>query len=287
MVPPTTCSAAAEPVSPMLPAVFRVRQVRRELADTWTLDLEPGDGRGSFRFAPGQFTMLYAFGVGEVPVSISGDPAKPERLVHTIRAVGATTRAICAMKRGAALGVRGPYGNPWPLAECEGRDVVLVAGGIGLAPLRPAIYHLIAHRDKFGKVVLLVGARTPADLLFNRELERWRGRFDLDVRVTVDSASADWRGDVGVVTVLIPRAGFDPARAVALVCGPEVMMRYCVAELRKQGMDLGRVHISMERNMRCAVAFCGHCQLGPTFVCKDGPVFPYTRMEPFLKVREI
>lgn len=266
---------------PTDPVPARIRRVRKELHDTFTLELEPG-----IRFRPGQFTMVYRYGVGEVPISISGDPSE-DVLVHTIRAVGPVTRAICALKKDDVLGIRGPYGAGWPLEEARGRDVVIVAGGVGIAPLRPAVYSILRERDRFGRVALFVGARTPKDLLFGKELEKWRGRFDLDVHVTVDSAKPGWRGDVGVVTRLLPRAAFDPASAVAILCGPEIMMRFAAQELRTRGMDAGRIFVSMERNMKCALGFCGHCQFGPTFVCKDGPVFPWSRVEGWLKIREL
>lgn len=272
----------------LLPRRFRVRSSSRELPDTWTLELSADDGGADLVFRPGQFTMLYAFGVGESPISISGDPAAPERLVHTIRAVGPVTRAICAVKRGDALGVRGPYGSAWPVEEAKGKDVVIVAGGIGLAPLRPAIRAVLADRGAFGRVSVLVGARTPKDLLYAAELRRWKSRFDADVRVTVDSPSkAAWKGDVGMVTPLVARSSFDPAKTVAMMCGPEIMMRVVGAELLRLGVPPASVFLSMERNMKCAVGLCGHCQLGPEFVCKDGPVFPWTRMERALRVREL
>jgi len=210
-----------------------------------------------------------------VPISISGDPSRPRTLVHTTRAVGTVTRRMRQLKRGDALGVRGPFGTSWPIEAARGNDIVLVAGSIGLAPLRPAIYELLAQREKYGKVVLLYGTRSPADMLFRKELEQWRARFDLDVYVTVDRAMGGWRGNVGVVTNLIPRAPFDALSASAFVCGPEVMMRYTASELQKRGIKTERVHLSMERNMKCAIGFCGHCQLGPKFVCKDGPVFAW------------
>jgi NAD(P)H-flavin reductase len=260
---------------------------RRDLRDTRTLELEPADGSAPPVFSPGQFNMLYVFGIGEAPISISGHPIEGSALVHTIRAVGAVSQALVSLKRGAPVGVRGPFGTPWPVGETEGRDVVLVAGGIGLAPIRPALYHVLARRKKYGRVVLLVGARSPQDLLYARELERWRGRFDLEVRVTVDSATGDWRGDIGVVTALVPQVAFDPARAVAFLCGPEVMMRFAATALLARGVAAEDVYVSMERNMKCAVGVCGHCQLGPTFVCKDGPVFRYSRLEPFLRLREV
>ena len=281
MVPASRDSAA------LLPRPFRVTRSRRELADVWTLELEASDGEGPVRFRPGQFTMVYVFGIGEVPLSISGDPAKPDVLVHTVRAVGTVTRAVCAVKKDGVLGVRGPYGEGWPVEAALGRDVVVMAGGLGLAPLRPLVRAVLARRDAFGRVVLLIGARTPESLLFSREVARWRARFDLDVRATVDAGDAKWNGHVGVITTLIPRATFDPETTTAFVCGPEVMMRFAAADLVHRGVPPNLVFLSMERNMKCAVGVCGHCQFGPTFVCKDGPVFPYSRIEASLRIREI
>ncbi len=278
--------AAASLADPMLPRPFEVRRVQAETYDTYTLELAPADGR-PLRFRPGQFNMLYLFGVGEVAISISGDPGRPSPLVHTLRAVGAVTRGLCALKKGDVVGVRGPFGNEWPLDEAAGHDVVLVAGGIGLAPLRPAIYRLLAERKRFGRVVLLSGSRSPQDILFRHELERWRSRFDLEVVVTVDYAAGDWNGLVGVVTTLIPRAGFDPTDTVALACGPEVMMRFATRELERRGVPTERIYLSMERNMKCAVGFCGHCQYGPHFICKDGPIFPYRAIAPIFEIREV
>lgn len=270
----------------MLPAPWRVEQVRKETGDTFTLALTPVADAPPLVFAPGQFNMLYVFGVGEVPISISGNPVEPSPLTHTTRAVGTVTRAMWKLKRGDMLGVRGPYGSGWPVAEAVGRDVVLVAGGLGLAPLRPALYHLLARRGEFGKVVVLYGTRTPQDLLFRPELRRWGARRDLHVKVTVDRAVGQWRGNVGVVTTLIPHAPFAPSNTVAMVCGPEVMMRFTALELQKRGVPPDRIFVSLERNMKCAIGFCGHCQYGPAFVCKDGPVFRYDRVRPLLYVRE-
>ena len=277
----------AAALNPMLPRPCRIRRVRQETHDTRTVELETEGGDDGVAFKPGQFNMLYVFGVGEVPLSLSGDPARPRRLVHTTRAVGAVTRALCELKPGTILGVRGPYGQPWPLERAVGRDVVLVAGGIGLAPLRPALYEIASHRRDFGTVVLLYGSRSPEDLLFRRELERWRASSGLEVSITVDRAIGAWPGHVGVVTMQIPRASFDPANTVALVCGPEVMMRFTAEGLRQRGVGADRIFISMERNMKCAIGFCGHCQFGPSFICKDGAVFAYERVRRLLEMREI
>ena len=231
--------------------------------------------------------MLYAFGVGEVPISISGDPAQPKLLVHTIRAVGAVTRALQKLGKGDVVGVRGPYGRPWPVDHAQGHDLVIVAGGIGLAPLRPAIDHVLQHRALYGRVVLLCGARTPKDVLFEKELRAWRGRFDVDVAVTVDRATSEWQGAVGVVTKLIDRSPFDPQSTMAFVCGPEVMIRFTAIAFAARGVEGSSIYVSMERNMKCGVGLCGHCQFGPHFVCVDGPVFRYDETLPFFGLREV
>lgn len=283
----STLAAPSVASDPMLPRTYRVQRVRREIADTFTMELEPRDGDDIPAYAPGQFNMLYVFGIGEIPISISGDPEWRASLVHTTRAVGTVSKAMAELGVGDTIGVRGPFGSSWPVAQAEGKDLVIVAGGIGLAPLRPAMYHALAHRERFGKVILLYGARTPAEMLYRSQLEKWRSHFDLDVLVTVDRATDAWRGSVGVVTRLIPRAQFEPQNSVALVCGPEIMMRFTVAELIKRGIAHDNVFVSMERNMKCAVGMCGHCQYGPYFVCKDGPVFPYSAVERLLMTQEV
>jgi NAD(P)H-flavin reductase len=231
--------------------------------------------------------MMYVFGVGEVPMSITGNPGKPDSLVHTTRSVGAVSGAVCRLKRGDTVGIRGPFGSPWPMEEAAGKDIIIVAGGLGLAPLRPVVYQILADRTKYGNVALLYGTRAPGDILYQKELEQWRSRLDLRVEITVDRAPTAWRGTVGVVTSLISKVSFDASRVIAMICGPEVMMRYTVRELEGRGVETKQMHISMERNMKCAVGFCGHCQLGPQFVCKEGPVFRYDRIAPFLAVREM
>ena len=273
------------PAEPMVPQIAHVRRRRHDAPDAWTLELEMAGGE-RFAYAPGQFNMLTAFGVGEAAISMSGDPASGP-LIHTIRAVGPVSRALTQLGPGDAIGVRGPFGVGWPMTQAEGKDVLVVAGGLGLAPLRPALYRLLAERDRYGKVTLLFGARRPEDIVFRHEVESWRGRFDLDVEVTVDHAEAQWRGHVGVVTSLIARADLDPSKALAMVCGPEVMMRFVAMSLIDRGFAKETIHLSMERNMKCAIGHCGHCQLGPTFICRDGPVFTYARLEPLLKVKEL
>ncbi|OAI31022.1 Ni/Fe hydrogenase subunit gamma [Methylosinus sp. R-45379] len=283
MAPMTDAFSAASVADPMIPRVARVVRRKREIADVVTLEI---DG-GAFDFAPGQFNMLTAFGVGEAAISVSGDPDNSARLVHTIRAVGAVSRALTELHVGEPIGLRGPFGRGWPMVEAEGRDVIVVAGGLGLAPLRPALYRLFAEREKYGRILLLFGARSPADILFRDELEAWRGRLDIEVEATVDHARGDWRGNVGVVTTLLSRAQFDAASALAMLCGPEIMMRFVANALLERGVAQERVYLSMERNMKCAIGWCGHCQFGPVFICRDGPVFPYSQLRGLIAKKEI
>ena len=269
----------------MLPRPFRVVSWRRDTADTATLWLQAADGV-PLAFGSGQFTMLQAFGVGEVPISICGDPATPEVLVHTIRDVGGVTTALVGARPGDVLGVRGPYGVGWDVGDGRGGDVVVVAGGIGLAPLRGVVLELVAHRGDYGRVFVLYGARTPADLLYPDELVRWADA-GIEVAVTVDQAGTEWDGRVGLVTELVTRADFDPARTLALVCGPEVMMRFVGGALVRRGVPAGQVRVSMERNMRCGIGLCGHCQLREHLICVDGPVFPLDAVAELMTVREL
>jgi NAD(P)H-flavin reductase len=269
----------------MVPEPYRVVSRTAETHDTVTLELVPlGD---PIRPEPGQFTMLYALGVGEVPISTSGEPDLHGRLFHTVRVVGPVTSAIAGSEREDVLGVRGPFGTGWPLRSAEGGDLVIVAGGIGLAPLRPAVRHSLAHREAYGAVCLLVGARTPPELLYPSELTAWRDRPDFEAEVTVDAAIGDWRGRVGLVTQLIPGASFTPERTTALVCGPELMMIRVARALLERGVAPERIWVSLERNMQCAVGHCGHCQVGPLLVCRDGPVLPYDRVAELMAVRQL
>lgn len=277
--------SAAPTRPPMTPARYRVDARRQELADTATLELVPVD-EPLGPMTPGQFLMLWAFGVGEVPISLAALPDEHGRLRHTVRAVGAVTRALHDAEPGTVLGARGPFGHGWGLEGAAGRDLVVMAGGIGLAPLRPVITAALDERDRYGRIAVLVGARSPDELLYGDELHDWGGRFDVDVHVTVDAAPPSWRGDVGVVTTLVDRAGIDPARTTAFVCGPEIMMRFAARSLLDRGMAADDVRVSLERNMTCAIAQCGHCQLGPVFVCREGPVLPWSAASPLLEVHE-
>ncbi|MEU7906139.1 FAD/NAD(P)-binding protein [Actinoplanes sp. NPDC049118] len=282
-------SAAPAMVGSAVPQPYRVVSRRVDTADTVTFELAHDAGPLP-AFAPGQFAMLTAYGIGEVPISLSGlpdpDDDRARRLTHTLRAVGAVTRALHATAPGATIGVRGPFGTSWDVESAAGRDVVIVAGGIGLAPVRPVLHAVLADRARYGNVVLLVGARTPADLLYPDELLRWR-ESGVQLGVTVDRPADGWIGQVGVVPALIPHARFDPANSVAFVCGPEVMMRFTAQALIGRGLPASRLRVSLERNMRCGVGWCGHCQLGPLLLCRDGPVVDYARAEPLMNIREL
>lgn len=273
-----------DPPAPMTPEFVAIRSVRDEIPDTFTLEIEPPEG---FSFEPGQFTMLYAYGVGEVPISISGDPGDGSVIVQTIRRVGAVTNALGSLGPGDLIGVRGPFGTPWPVDRAEGQDIVIVAGGIGLAPLRPVLYHVLAHRDRYERVMLLYGSRSPSDLLYVDEVQEWRSRLDMTVMITVDTADADWHGGVGVVTKLVTRAPFDAENTIAMVCGPSIMMRFTRQSLEAEGVTPDRTYVSMERNMKCGIGICGHCQFGSYFVCKDGPVHSCGDSEELCWMKEV
>lgn len=269
----------ADPVGPMTPVPYRVVGRRQEAHDVTTLSLEPPTG-APLAFRAGQFTMLTAFGVGEAAISLSGSPREPGPLRQTIRDSGPVTHALCGAAPGDVVGVRGPFGTGWGVEDVVGAgpghraaDVVVVAGGIGLAPLRGAVEELLvqpSHR----RVFVLVGAREPAQIIYGDDLRAW-SEAGARVEVTVDAAGPGWDGHVGVVTTLLATAGFDPHNATALVCGPEIMMRFTARALVDLGVDPAQVRVSLERNMQCAIAWCGHCQLGPLLLCRDGPVLPY------------
>jgi NAD(P)H-flavin reductase len=279
--------ATAVITDPMLPQPYVLQAVSKETLDTFTLKLTPEPGVSGSSFRPGQFSMLWVFGVGELPISISGNPAEHEHLVYTVRSVGQATNALVSQHVGAGVGVRSPFGKGWPMEAARGRDVVVVAGGIGLAPLRPVIYEVLHHRQDYGRLIVLYGARSPRDLLYRKELAAWARQHQTQVAVTVDYGGLSWRGHVGVVTTLFKYARLKPAQSVAMVCGPEIMMRFVARELVSHGLSRNDVYLSMERNMKCAVGFCGHCQYGPHFICKDGPVFPYDQMRPLLEKHEL
>lgn len=265
----------------MAPVPYRVTARRAETRDTATITLEPCGGAAIAPIRPGQFTMLYAFGVGEAPISVS---RTGPLIQQTIRGVGAVTHALYAARPGQVIGMRGPYGTGWGVEEATGRDLVFAAGGIGLAPLRSALLYALDRRGSYGDIALLIGARTAEDLLYGREPEDWRRR-GVRVEVTVDRADSGWEGHVGLITTLVGRLGERLDGSVAFVCGPEIMMRLTARELLARGA--ADIRISLERNMRCGVGWCGHCQLGPLLLCRDGPVVSYEDAAPLLSVKEL
>lgn len=275
-------------VDPMTPEAVKVKKIFWETEDVFTIELAyENDERREFSFKPGQFNMLYAFGVGEAAISVSSDSSKKSSLLHTIHKVGYVTNVLSKLKKGDVIGLRGPFGSSWPLEENKGKDICIIVGGIGLAPLRPAIYHILKHRKQYGKFVILYGARTPRDILYPVELELWRKKYDVEIEVTVDRADSTWRGYVGVVTTLLDYVELNPGNTAAMVCGPEIMMKYAVDELKKNGVDEKEIYVSLERNMKCALGFCGHCQYGPSFVCKDGPVFSFSNVTDIFEIKEL
>jgi NAD(P)H-flavin reductase len=269
-----------------------IRRVVRETPDTRTfwLSLEDPDDRIGYRFRPGQFNMLYVFGVGEVAISISSDPGQPARLAHTIRSTGRVTDAFAALGPGDRVGLRGPFGTPWPMRVAQGGDLLVVAGGLGLAPLRPAIYEALRDREAFRRVIVLVGARAPEHMLYRDLLDAWHGWMRtrrIELSLSVDVADDAWPYGEGVVTTLFESAGIDPDRTTAFVCGPDIMMTFAISDLLARGLPADRVYVSLERNMQCGVRLCGHCQYGPTFVCYDGPVFACDRIAPLAEVHDL
>lgn len=276
-------------VNPWQSNVAIVRETIAEAPGVTTLRLTLADAAraAAFSFRPGQFGMLYLPAVGEVPLGISGARREDQTLLFTVRAVGNTTRALSALRAGDTLGLRGPFGSAWPLELCQGADVVLAAGGLGLPPLRPVIDEVIDQRQSYGRVTLIYGSRTPDMLIYGREYDDWSSS-QIDVHTTVDRADLTWTGNVGVVPLLLERLQpLVSERTIVLACGPEVMLRYTVRSAMARGISCEHVWISTERNMQCAIGLCGHCQLGPEFICKDGPVFRYDRIAPWLAVGDL
>lgn len=291
---PTHLAMPNPAANPWLPRPARIEEIRPQTPGVWTYRLrETGDVPARrYDFLPGQFNMLYLPGIGEVAISMSGPPPVANGdaatgWIHTIRQAGQVTGAIARMKAGDHLALRGPYGKPWPLRSCEACDVVIMAGGIGLAPLRPAVYELIRRRSDFGRLILLYGARMADGLLFQQEYKAWTDA-GLELHLTVDRATAGWKGSVGVVPRLIDRIRLPrPENTMVLTCGPEVMMRYAALGGLARGIPAENIWVSLERHMQCAVGLCGHCQLGTTLICRDGPVFRWDRVQPLLTIHDL
>jgi NAD(P)H-flavin reductase len=282
-VTPATFSSKT---NPWLAQEVVIDRITPEIAGvaTYHLRFSETEAGAAYAFLPGQFNMLYLPGVGESAISLSANPHSRGTWAHTVRVAGNVTSTLAGLGVGGALGLRGPFGSSWPLEAAQGMSVILVAGGIGLPPLRPVIYEILSRRDDFQDVTLLYGSRTPDTLLYTNEYEQW-SRQGIDVHLTVDRGAPGWEGNVGVVPLLFDRLKLrDPARTIVFTCGPEVMMRFAAKSAFGQGISKENLWLSMERNMQCAIGMCGHCQLGPEFVCRDGPVFRFDRMEAFLTV---
>ncbi|MEZ6132469.1 MAG: FAD/NAD(P)-binding protein [Planctomycetaceae bacterium] len=282
-------NAATTPIdNPWLNTSATIRRVIPETPGVATYDIviDDPDIAGRYTFRPGQFNMIYLPGTGEAAISISGDPNHPLCLPHTIREAGNVTHTLARLGEGCSIGIRGPFGSAWPVDKCTGKDVILVAGGIGMAPLRPVIYGLLHQRERFGRVSVLYGARSADGLLYPDEFSKWQP--SIDVQMTVDRATSGWQGHVGVVTALLERLPIArPDRTVLMTCGPEVMMWYTVQSALTRGLRPESIWVSLERNMNCAIGLCGHCQMGPHFVCRDGPVLRYDQVASILKVEAL
>lgn len=268
-----------------IPSLYQVESITHETQDVYTLVLKAKENGSEKPFLPGQFNMLYHFGFGESAISISGEPSNPSILVHTIRAVGSVTKGMQKLKPGDEIGVRGPFGAEWPLKKKQ-CDVLVIAGGIGLAPLRPALIQLAEAKDQYQNVTLLYGARNPGDIIFKKDLESWNSR-GIKIETTVDYADVEWKGRVGVVISLIRKNIKDPNNTLVFICGPEIMIKFSVHELLGANVEEKNIFMSLERHMQCAVGFCGRCQYGPYFLCKDGPVFSYEKLKDWLKIKEL
>jgi len=281
-----------EPVCGMdtwLPVPTRILDMTQENFNTFTARLQIADEsiRTMYKWVPGQFNMIWMPAVGEAAISISSDPDEPDTLSHTIRMVGSVTRAMHGMPHGGIVGLRGPFGQGWPVDKLKGRDVVMVSGGIGLAPLRPMVYYILKRREEFGRVVLLYGCRTPEDRLYATELEKWAADEAIDVLVTVDNATGGWVGPVGVVTKLLQRIRVNAERTTVLVCGPRILNRVAAWQFLQLHVPPEQVYVSLERNMNCGFGRCGHCQYGSRFVCRDGPVFCFADIADIFAREEI
>jgi NAD(P)H-flavin reductase len=267
--------------NPLRPWPAIIEKIKPETADTRTYTIAPEDGAGrDYRWRPGQFNMIGLFGIGEAPISISSDPGQKRSFDHTIRAVGDVTNALARLEPGGAVWIRGPYGRGWPTEEAKGNPLLIIAGGIGLAPLRPVVLEVLRRRRDYGRVEIVYGARTPEDLLYQDEFESWRGQADARLLLTVDKVGPGqaWEENVGVVTHLLPKVALPLRDCVVFVCGPEVMMRFTVGALLQARVNPRQIYVSLERRMKCGIAMCGHCQIGPKYVCKDGPVFHYPEL---------
>lgn len=280
-------SSRVKSVSPWQTHPVRITAAKAEIPGVITYRLKFVD-RGvedTFSVCPGQFNMLYVPGYGESAISVSGYDEQNRELLHTVRVAGNVTRALSRLNAGDELGLRGPFGQGWPMKAAQGGHLVLIAGGLGFAPIRSAIEAAIRDHTRYEKISILAGARSPDQLLYPDQYEQWKAA-GVELRLTVDRATSKWNGHVGVVPLLVDRLKIsDPEKTTVMVCGPEVMMWYTAKSAIEQGIPVDRIWLSMERNMNCAIGHCGHCQFGPSFICKDGPVLRYDRIASYLKIK--
>lgn len=276
-------------MNPFLPQPAEIVEKRREAEEIYTVRVRlcEEDSRRAYRFLPGQFNMLYAFGAGDVPMSIVSDPEDGDVIGHTLRVVGPVTQALGALKEGETLGLRGPFGSSWPLAEAKGKDVLIVTGGLGCAPTLGALHYLFRRREDYGTIRIVHGVKAAKDLIMHRQFEEWRRAPRTEVYLTADKSSGRWKHKIGLVPHLLQEVPFDAASTLVMMCGPEVMMRLAIKQLIYKGISASRIYLSLERNMKCALGFCGHCQFGPAFICKDGPVLRYDRIQPLFNIAEV
>lgn len=273
----------------MIPQVAEIVEKREEAEGIYTLRVRLCDEaqRREYRFLPGQFNMLYAFGAGDVPMSIVSDPEDGNVIGHTLRTVGPVTHALGALSEGDVLGMRGPFGSHWPLEEAKGKEVLILTGGLGCAPTLGALHYLFRRREDYGPIKIVHGVKAPKDLILHRQFEAWRNYPDTEVHLTADHSHGRWKHKVGLVTHLLTDLKLDAPNTLVMMCGPEVMMHFAIKELIWKGISSDRIYLSLERNMKCALGFCGHCQFGPQFICKDGPVLRYDRIQHFFRIKEV
>ncbi len=260
---------------PTLAEIVRTEQLT-QMEKLFDIRLKNGRELGH---QPGQFVEVSLFGIGEAPISVSSSPTKKGSFEIAVRAVGNVTKALHNLDRGATVGIRGPFGKGFPVAELKGKDILFVAGGIGLVPLRSLINYVLDHRSDFGRLQVLFGAKTPAEQLFLDELAKWRTRKDMEYLETVDRADDRWKGNVGVITTLFPKITIDPKKTVAVIVGPPIMYRFAILEAQVKGIPDEQIIVSLERRMKCGVGKCGHCQINNLYVCQEGPVFTYAKIK--------
>lgn len=269
------------------PAEIVEKIQEREEVYTYRIRFCEEEQKLSYRFFPGQFNMLYAFGVGDVPMSIVSDPADSSLLDHTIRIVGTVTQALGRLEKGDRVGLRGPFGSAWPLEEAQGQDVIIVTGGLGCAPTLGALHYMFRRRDAYGTIKIIHGVKAPQDLIYQQRFREWGQAPDTEVYLTTDKPARQWKHKIGLVTHLLAEVQFNPDRSIVMMCGPEIMMRFTIKEFLSRGLNADRIYLALERNMKCAVGFCGHCQFGPHFICKDGPILRYDRIQEIFNIKEI